>query len=80
MTKTAIIYNLVPEEIEYHIVDGDYSHLQGAYVNFENTPEEEELCHLLYPEESPRPDPVSLEELKQAVLDGAHLIEAGFVL
>lgn len=49
--KTLIIYNNPDSEILFGIVNGDYSHLNGAKINIENTEKEDKALELLFDDE-----------------------------
>lgn len=81
--KTVLIYDQLGEgPIKFYILDRDYSHLDGVYINDSNVDEalQEELSKLIY-------DPVTGCELQcareyfpsYAVKDGALVIVAGFL-
>ena len=79
--KTAIIFSEVPESVYYIVLDGDYSRFNNVYINSENSTDEatDEMYSILYPEHR-LVHGVSLEEFRLAIVDGAFLIEAGFLL
>lgn len=79
--KTAIIFNEVPENVSYLIIDGDYSRFNNVYINSENSTDEaqDDMYSVLFPEHK-LVTGVSLEEFRLAIVDGAFLIEAGFLL
>ena len=79
--KTAIIFSEVPESVYYLVLDGDYSRFNGVYINSEGSTDEakDEMYSILYPEHR-LVHGVSLEEFRLAIVDGAFLIEAGFLL
>ena len=74
--KTAIICNLIGEGIKYLVVDGDKRHLHGYIIGCDDMEPHIEEEILKTQEEKP----VTLEEFAQAIRDGAHVIEFGFVL
>lgn len=51
--KTLIIYNSTDSPLHYAIVEGDYSDLNGVYINSfdEDTIKVEKACELLYDKE-----------------------------
>ena len=79
--KTAIIFSEVPESVYYLVLDGDYSRFNNVYINSEDSTDEakDEMYSILYPEHRLVHE-VSLEEFRLAIVDGAFLIEAGFLL
>ncbi len=79
--KTAIIFSEVPESVYYLVLDGDYSRFNNVYINSEDSTDEakDEMYSILYPEHRLVPG-VSLEEFRLVIVDGAFLIEAGFLL
>lgn len=79
--KTAIIFNEVPENVSYLIIDGDYSRFNNVYINTENSTDEaqDDMYSVLFPEHK-LVTGVSLEEFRLAIVDGAFFIEAGFLL
>ena len=80
--KTAIIFNEVPETISYFVVDGDHGELDGVYIN---ETEDETLTDKLY---TPlfgedgyfKYKKLTLEQFRQEIIDGAYLIEVGFIV
>lgn len=79
--KTAIIWNEI-EDLKYVVVDGDYTHLHGVYINMaDNDPDKErELSGLVYDEEFCfKHQPLLLDAFADAIRDGAALIECGFL-
>ena len=79
--KTAIIFSEVPESVYYIVLDGDYSRFNNVYINSENSTDEaqDDMYSVLFPEHK-LVTGVSLEEFRLAIVDGAFLIEAGFLL
>ena len=74
--KTAIIFNRIGDEIKYLVFDGDKRHLHGYIIGCDDIePHIEE--EILKEQEA---EPVTLEEFAQAIREGAHVIEFGFVL
>lgn len=78
VTKTVLIYDQCGEApITFYLVDGDYRHLHGVYVNSTACTEAEidELNSLTA-------DPASMKSFKKfprkAVLKGAAVITCGF--
>lgn len=79
--KTLIIFNLVPEQIKYFVVEGvDIQHLDGCYIN--NDPDvnlEKELLNLMYDDmggfiqQEFELDDIDISEISK-------IIEAGFIL
>ena len=82
--KTAIVFELIPEDYKLYVVDGDYKHLHGIVINC--SPEgdehlEKELNELIYKaEEGEKHKPVTREEFRDAIKDGAEFIVAGLYL
>ena len=82
--KTAIIYNEI-EEIKYYVLGGDLRQFNDIYINmctpekFFGRPEEFEiLCEQLLTAITDA-SPVTLEDFRQAIQNGAYLIECGFL-
>jgi hypothetical protein len=83
--KTAVIYRIGDDLSKYYIIDGDWSHAHNVYGDGSCVkhplPEEiykdtaEALAKILSEKE-----PVYLEELRQAIVQGAYLIEAGWII
>lgn len=81
--KTALIWFEVPEKITYFIIDQDLSKFQGVYINSVNNVDlQAELNSIIYDETSGEflHSEVTIEEIENAVREGAKLIEAGFYL
>lgn len=83
--KTAMMYVEVPEKIHYMLLEGDYSHLHNVFINsvdMGNETQQDELSKLVHtPDWYRREDlDVSIEELRQAIVEGAELIVCGFIL
>lgn len=80
--KTAFIYVEVPERISYFIEEGDFRHLNGVYINGTNDEEkQDQLNAVLFDKDwENKFSPVSIEEVQQAVKEGAFLVEVGFYL
>lgn len=81
--KTILIYDQCGERpIEFYILDGDYTHLDGIYVNHSNHDENlrDELANLLYDEQTG--DSLLTPETNfptYEVKKGALVIVAGFL-
>lgn len=77
--KTVLIYDNVGMcPIEFAVLDGDYSHLNGIYINAADADEklQDELDKLVYDDHAL----LFLSEFPaQAVKDGAIVIVAGFL-
>ena len=85
--KTVIIFNLVPEEIKYYIVNKsvypmDMRIFNGVFINSgENLDLEEKLNNIIYTEEGRyKHKTVTLDQIKKAIVDGANIIECGFIM
>lgn len=95
MPKTVVIYDQLDADVKFAVLDGDYSHLNGVYINScvpdtdaENYAEleaalekkNEELSNLFYYPDTGKDKLELLEEFPtQAVRDGAIVIVAGFL-
>lgn len=52
MSKTLLIFEEVPERIRLKIVDGDYRHLNGVYINSDSDRDKQkELSSLVHDED-----------------------------
>ncbi len=84
--KTAVIYQEIPERLNLFVFNGDYSHLDGVYINGSGDMKKEDLLHDIiyhqqFKEEPGYKNPVATkEEFEQAIIDGAELIVCGFIL
>lgn len=70
--KTCIIFGEIPKNTFFYIVDGDYSHLNGAYINLvsANKDHQDELCVLVYDEPGDyRQESCDRDEFREALLD-----------
>lgn len=80
--KTLIIYDQCgQEEIKFYVVQGDYTHLDGIYINsMQDEGLVEELVNLFYDCETGQ-DLLTPEDSfpLKAVKDGALVIVAGFL-
>lgn len=81
--KTVIIYDQCGEDaIKFYVVEGDYEHLDGIYVNHSRQPEalRDMLADLFYDRETGQ-DLLTAEDSFpiNAVKDGAVVIVAGFL-
>ena len=84
MTKTVFIYDQCGEsDISYFVKDGDFSHMNKAYVNSIKLDRETEadLLAMLFTEGGDNnPDTVFLSEFpSQDVKDGAIVVIVGFL-
>jgi hypothetical protein len=81
--KTAFLFNEFDYGVSFFILDGDYTHLDGVYVNSVDCEEDasSELTNLMY-------DPVdghmlhrkaTKDEFVQAIQNGAAMIVCGFI-
>jgi len=83
--KTAVIYRVGDDLSKYYVINGDWSHAHDVYGDGDCVnhplPEEtyKETAEALANKLSEKEE-VSLEELRQAIVQGAYLIEAGWVL
>lgn len=80
--RTAIIFNQFSEGITYCVLNGDYSHFQGKYINSSDLTEEEtnEICRAFYDENWEfSPSSLTLDEFRQEIVNGAKLVECGFM-
>lgn len=66
------------EDIEYYLIDGDYTHLSGAYIN-SGGQFQKELTDLFYNEEGEKNyEPILLEGFREALLSpDTALIQCG---
>lgn len=87
--KTALIWNTF-EEVRLSVVNGDWSELNGVYINLYNEGTEEDirqteekqdkLSSLVYDEEyQEKIEFCGTEEFAQAVRDGAVVVICGFI-
>lgn len=81
--KTAIIYDQFGEkDIEFYVIEGDYSRLDKVYINSYEGDEDlqGELYHLMFNEEGDQIlKKASKEEFCKAISKGAKLIVCGFI-
>tara|TARA_R110000851_G_scaffold310444_1_gene470266 strand:- start:194 stop:433 length:240 start_codon:yes stop_codon:yes gene_type:complete len=75
--KTAVIFEFVPENTKFYVVDGDFSHLNGVMVNVDDYSELTEECAEFIPTGQKE---LTIQDIKQAVLDGAELIHCGYYM
>lgn len=81
--KTAIIFQEIPEDLFFFVVDGDYRHLNGVLINSTDSDaaKQERLSELIYNENGKYQLPKhNIETFRKAIQDGAHLICCGFIL
>jgi len=79
--KTALIWNEI-ESLRYAIVEGDMSRFHDVYINSMKSDEmlQDELCKTIYDDDGLlKIKFCTLRELQDAVVDGAVLVEAGFL-
>lgn len=70
--KTCIIFEEIPKNTFFYIVDGDYSHLKGVFINLvsANNVHHDELCALVYDKHGDyRQESCDLHEFREALLD-----------
>lgn len=74
--KTAIIFDFIGGELKYFVVDGDQSHLDDLIVGSDDLTDAmvKEITNISEQE------PVTKEVLRQAIVDGAKLIELGWIM
>ena len=88
--QTVLIYDQLDAELKFFVLDGDYSHLNGVYINqmVEGTKakqkaadaKQDELTNLMYVKETGELKHQFLTTFPTAaVLDGAIVIVAGFL-
>lgn len=80
LVKTIIIYDQIYDNVQFIVVDGDKSHLDGVYINSEHELEDE-LYELLYVSEGTLKQ-VSLSAFPVDVVKNTpevHVIIAGFL-
>ena len=80
--KTVMIYDQLDASIKFLVLDGDYKHLDGIYINASDQDEklQDELSNLLYDPQNGQDRVTLLTEFPtQAVRDGAEVIIAGFL-
>ncbi len=81
MTKTVMIFDQCGQEpIEFYVLDGDYTHLDGVYINSTATKPklDRELTKLMYDTEGKRKMKHLLTFPHKAVVNGAKVIVCGF--
>lgn len=81
--RTAIIWWEIPEEIKFFAVDGDLREFNGKFINVTDMSEEfqQRMLETFYEEDgSPKLVPITLEEFRKEIQDGAELIHCGFHL
>lgn len=78
--KTVIIYNDTGTHLRFAVVDGDYSHLDGVYINevFDDYTLQKELSKLIYTSGGQELLTFVDKFPTKAVLDGAEVIVCGF--
>jgi len=82
--KTVFIYDTKVEPICFIVKDGDYRHLDRAYINQSVDSEDEEnhiveLSDLIYDDEGNQLYEISTDFPVQDVIDGAFVIVVGFL-
>lgn len=80
--KTVMIYDQLDAALKFLVLDGDYKHLDGIYINASNQDEklQDELSNLLYDPKDGQDRVTLLTEFPmQAVRDGADVIVTGFL-
>jgi hypothetical protein len=93
--QTAMLF-INYDELSYHVIDKDVSHLDGVYILDSEDQDEDshgdddlerkqaELSSLIFQSEKEDPTDLSFkvtkEEFVQAIRDGANLIECGFLI
>jgi hypothetical protein len=82
--KTAVIWNYCNGHIKYLLWDGDHSNLNGAYVgeayvndSLEALQWKRDLLKVSYPEGIELVGEVTQDEFKEAIINGAALVECG---
>ncbi len=82
--KTCIIFDEIPENTLFYILDGDYSHLNGVFINLvsANKDHQDELCDLIYNEQGYyRQLSCDLQQIRDALLNPENkLIMCGMYL
>ena len=81
--KTAIIFSEFPESIRFIVLEGDLSHLHETYINGDSDEDkQDELLQLMYNEDykEEKFTEYDISEFRQVIMDGAKLIECGFIL
>jgi hypothetical protein len=78
--KTAVIWNEI-EELKYAVIDGDLSKYHDLYINSIVDQDKEELLDELIELQGNWDDSIfcSIEQFRQAIVDGAKLVECGFI-
>lgn len=78
--KTVVIWDTLEGEIKFFVVNGDFSHLDGVYINsMENELGQDELNKILDYDSNGNPKVTMLEHFpKEDVINGANVIVAGF--
>lgn len=68
--KTCIIFEEIPENTLFYILDGDYSHLNGVFINLVSAKKDHELCALIYDEQGDyRQESCDLQQIRDALLN-----------
>lgn len=70
--KTCIIFEEIPENTFFYILDGDHSHLNGVFINLvsANKDHQDELCALVYDEQGYcRRESCDLQQIRDALLN-----------
>lgn len=82
MTKTAIIFNYLGENIEYFVVSEDLTRFQGVYINTGHKPVlEHELVDKMFDDKGRWVlATAELLEFQLAVRNGATIVECGQML
>lgn len=78
--KTAIIYHQTDTNLQFFVVEGDYMHLDGCYLNsvhLDEQKEDEMLALLFEPVTWKLKETVTLAEFQAAVREGADIIVCG---
>ena len=80
--KTVVIWDSCETHLQYFVVDKDVSHLDGKYVNSVDCTDQESdaVSLLVYDDQGKKVIELVDTFPIQAVLDGAKVISAGFLL
>lgn len=78
--KTALIYNQFAYGLTFHLLEGNYKHLDGILINSREEEElQVELSNLIFDKEANFKYKVTPEEFEQGVRDGAKIVICGFI-
>lgn len=79
MDKTVFIYD--EELVKFFILEGDYRHLDGVYLNsVQDIKKQEELDNLIYSENGGEKVTILEKFPIEEVIHGAYVITVGFLM